>query len=254
MLAIERRHAIVRIVNEQGSATHAQLAALFDVSSETVRKDLVALEKDGLLARTHGGAIRAGDRPVIAPLRERQKDHITQKRELCGYALRFIRNGDTLALDEGSTAAELAKLLVCTFNHLTIATASLEVFGILRENPGFKLILCGGEFIRDELSFSGMLTIATIRSLHFDKAFIFPSGISARYGIMDMNDSFITIQQAFIERADSVFILAYSDRFSQSSSIKLTDLRQDFTYITDSSLPEDIDLGFKKQNIHIIKE
>lgn len=254
MLAIERRRAIVNLVNDQGSVTHAQLAALFSVSSETVRKDLLALEQENLLARTHGGAVRVSKRAALAPLRERQKDCVAEKRELCGYALRFIRNGDVIALDEGSTSAELARLIACTFTHLTIATSSLEIFNILSENSGLELILCGGQFVREELAFAGSLTVSLINRLHFDKCFIFPSAVSQKFGLMDSLDSFIPVQQALIERSDKVFVLAYSERFESSALVKVDDMRREYTYITDSALPQDVYARYLDSQIHIIKE
>ena len=254
MLAIERRNAIARLVHEQGSVTLCELTALFDVSSETVRKDLLALEKDQRLVRTHGGAVRVARREALAPLRERRKDCVAQKRELCRYALRFIRNGDVIALDEGSTGAELARLIACTFTNLTIATSSLEIFNILSENPGFDLILCGGHFIRDELAFAGTLTLSLIQRLHFDKCCIFPSAVSLEWGLMDSRDDLIAVQQALIHHSDAVYVLAYSERFEQTARIQVDEMRPTYTYITDSALPEEIYTRYLDHQIQIIKE
>jgi len=252
MLAIDRRNAIANLVNEQGSVTQAELVRLFKVSTETIRKDLLALENEKLLTRTHGGAIRVGK--GLMPLRERHKDHVVEKRELCTYALPMIQNGDVIALDEGSTCAELAKLIACTFYNLTIATHSLEIFNILRENPGFELILLGGRFIREEMACAGMLTLSMIEQMHFDKCFLFPSGISLKFGLTDCQEAMTQVQRAYISRSSQVYVLAYSQRFETAESIKLDDVNPAYTYITDAALPTEIYNSYKERNLTVIKE
>ena len=254
MLAIERQNAIRNLVRETGSVTLSELVAMFGVSSETIRKDLLTLEKTGILSRTHGGAISTAKKGIFIPLKERKTDHLPEKQELCGYAIRHIRNGDTIAIDEGSTATELAKQIVCTFSKLTIATHSLEVFEILAQNPGFDLILFGGTFDREEMAFYGRQTLAAVGQHHFDKCFLFPSGVSLQYGLMDYLSDFLDVQDAYIAHSTQTYILAYSDRFEKPARVKLRDVDPGFIYITDSRLPPEIVARYEQHHIKIIKE
>ncbi len=240
MLAIERRQDIAKMVLQKGNVTISELVALFDVSAETIRKDLLFLEQNHALMRTHGGAVSVNRSHVFRPLNVRKQDRIQQKQELCRYALSYIRTGDVIALDTGSTAIELAKLLACTNRSLTVVTHNLDICRILSENPGIDLILCGGSYIRDEFAFGGCLTVDAVRQIHTTKAFICPSGVSARFGITDYSEPLLAVQRAYIACTDQVYILADSEKFESCSQLKICDTQSSFLYVTDSELSDEI--------------
>ena len=255
MFAIERRLAIARLVNENGSVSISELSRLFGMSAETLRKDLLVLEKEKVLERTHGGAVRISTPSSLRPLQERRSEHLSQKRELCTYAMRFIRNGDVIALDEGSTSAELARLLSSAFTRLTVATHSLEIFHILEQGAGIEPILCGGRYIREESAFAGPMTQEAIRRLHVDKFFVFPSSITLRYGLTEHMEPFVAMAQTWMERADQVFVLAYSERFeNRAAPFKLADPDSSMIFITDSGLSDDIIQQYHQRGLTLIKE
>ena len=253
MLAIERQRVIENLVQEAGSVTISELTTMFGVSSETIRKDLLALERSGILHRTHGGAVSAKKTGALLPLQARKTDHLQEKRELCEYAIRYIQDGDVIAIDEGSTALELAKLIACTFTKLTIVTASLDVFEILAKNQGFELILCGGIFDREERAFVGRVTVSTIEQFWFDKCFLCPSGISLEHGIMDYLADMVDVQYAYRKHSAEVYVLAYSDRFEQPARMKLGEVNPEYTYITDSHLKQEIAERYAEKKIQIKK-
>jgi len=247
MLGIERQQHITNRIRQNGKVTISELVALFGVSAETVRKDLLFLEQEGVLKRTHGGAVTG----LTHPLSLRKQERVPQKTELCQAALSFIREGDTIALDSGSTAMELAKLLILHFHSLTVVTHSLEIFHFLSGNSLFRLILCGGSYVREESAFAGHLTEEAVRRVHTQKAFLFPSGISPETGITDYLECFIPIQKAYLEQAAQVFILADSEKFEHTALMKLADTKTEYTYITDSDLKEEIYNHFREKNILI---
>ena len=252
LLAIERRNQIANRVLQTGNVTIAELTEQYKVSAETIRKDLLFLEQQQLLIRTHGGAVRFHTGSTLAPLSVRKKEHIQQKQELCRYALSFVENGDSLFIDEGSTAVELARLLVAHFDRLTIVTHSLEIFHILSQNSGFRLMLCGGFYHPEESAFHGHLTVDAIRQLQVDKAFVFPSGISLKTGITDYGEEFVSIQRACIDQANRVFILANSEKFQKNALYKVWDMDPAFTYITDSGLTAALRSQLKAAHFSII--
>lgn len=247
MLGIERQQHITNRIRQNGKVTISELISLFGVSAETIRKDLLFLEQEGILKRTHGGAVTG----LIHPLSLRKQERVAQKTELCQTALSFIRDGDTIALDSGSTSLELAKLLTLHFSSLTVVTHSLEVFHFLCSNSLFRLILCGGSYIREEAAFAGHLTEEAVRRVHTQKAFLCPSGISPEKGITDYLESFIPIQKAYLDQADQVFILADSEKFEHTALIKLDEARTEYTYITDSGLKDEIYDRYREKNILI---
>ena len=253
MFAIERHQAILKLIDEKGNVTISELVKLFGVSSETIRKDLLSLEKNKALLRTHGGAVSITKNNTPASLKVRKSQCQPEKTELCHYAMRFIENGDIVAIGEGSTAVELAKLIECTISRLTVITNSLEIFNILSSNSGIELVLCGGDYIRDELAFAGNITINTINQLHTQKAFIFPSAVSLKFGITDYFKNFYALQKAYMENTDKVFILADSEKFEKAAYLKLESINPEYTYITDSGLSDEIYKLYQENNINIIK-
>lgn len=253
MFAIERHRAIIKLLNEKGNVTISELVNIFGVSSETIRKDLLSLEKNNALTRTHGGAVSIEKINAPASLKVRKNKCVPEKTELCQYAMRFIKNGDVIAIDEGSTAVELAKLIACTLSKLTVLTNSIEIFNILSSNSGIELILCGGDYVQEELAFTGYLAVNTISQVHTQKAFIFPSAVSLKHGLTVYFKNFISIQKAYIENTDNVFILADSEKFETAAFLKLEALNPEYTYITDSGLSNEIYEEYKKNKINIIK-
>ena len=249
MLAIERQEAIVRLIQQNGNATMSQLVSMFHVSTETIRKDLLLLERHQALRRTHGGAVAFRQESLIQPLQIRKQDRIAQKSELSRYALPFIENGDVIAIDAGSTATELARLVASSVEQLTVVTMSLDVLQALSVNPGIKVILCGGSYIREEFAFGGMLSSEAAAQVHTTKAFICPSALSVRYGITDYSEPLVAVQKAFIANTDQVFILADSEKFETGAPLKISATSPAYVYITDANLPESIRRLYQKDNI-----
>ena len=247
MLAIERQQHITNRIRQNGKVTISELVALFGVSAETVRKDLLFLEQEGILKRTHGGAV-AG---LTHPLSVRKQERVGQKAELCRKAISFIQEGDVIALDSGSTALELAKLLVCSFHSLTVVTHSLELFHFLSSNSLFRLILCGGTYVREEAAFAGHLTVEAVERVHTGKAFLFPTGISLSEGVTDFLEYFIPIQQAYLRGTDQVFLLADSEKYESASLLKLCPAHRDYIYITDSGLPKAVCDRYREEGLRI---
>ena len=141
MLAEERRIRILQMLEEKNAVQLGELATLFRVSTETVRRDLLALEKQGRLQRTHGGAISMSRMAPDHILTTRIGEHQDLKIELSQRAAQLVHEGETLALDSGSTSAEFAKVLAQRFHELTVVTHSLDVVQALRRAPGIRIIL-----------------------------------------------------------------------------------------------------------------
>lgn len=253
MFAIERHQAILKMIDEQGTVTISELSSLFNVSSETIRKDLIFLDKEKSLIKTHGGAVSTKKNSSLTPLKIRLNSHKSEKDELSRYAINYISEGDTIFIDAGSTAYSLAPLIAQNFSNLTVITFDLEVFNILKSNEGLELVLCGGEFLREENVFVGKTTEDTINSYHVQKAFIFPSAVSLKYGITAYGKDFYRLQIAALGIADNIFVLADSDKFEKGAYLKISDTNAEYTYISDSKLSDEIYSLYRKNNINIIR-
>ena len=251
MFAKERQHKILEMLKKSGAISTTDLVRQFDVSIETIRRDLLFMENSGLLLRVHGGAVQKGTMQTFSSLKSRNLEHSEEKSNLSKKAIEFISNGDIIGIDAGSTAISFAEEIRNNFSFLTIITHSLDVFNILSGHKDFEIILCGGNFIPEERSFYGPLTANMIDSLHFKKVFLFPSAVSLKFGISDFSTELFQIQQHLLKSADEVYVLADSSKFEKNAIMKLDNMRESYTYITDGNLPDDLKKLYEENNIKI---
>ena len=240
MSANERREKIYEILQRDGAVTAAVLFQEFDVSAETLRRDLVALEEQGKLIRVHGGAVVRGEFKPFTPLQIRKSERPKEKRELAIKVAELINEGDTISIDAGNTAIYLAEAIKERFTHLTVVTYSLNVFNILAGHKNFDLILCGGNYSPAENFFTGGFTIKILESLHVQKSFVLPSTISLDGGICEYHKESHPYQKRMLEFADEVYVVGDSSKFEKTALYKLDDMRDEYFYVTDSSLPESL--------------
>ncbi len=252
MFAKERQDLIRTMIQKDGAVTTAALVETFEVSIETIRRDLLTMEQQGLLNRVHGGAVSAGDMKPFNALKQRNSENSDQKRQLAHKAVKFISEDDIIGIDSGSTAIFLAEELKSGYSRLTVVTHSADVFEILRNHAEFSVILCGGHYLKNENAFYGPLTINMLDKLHVQKTFICPSAISLEFGICDYQQELYIVQRKMIENAGNVFILADSSKYEKKALLKLDDMKPEFCYITDNMLSEQLRKLYKENNIRIV--
>ena len=253
MLTYERRNEICRLIETKGNVALPDLLQRFGVSAETLRKDLIVLEKNKQLRRIHGGAIAYTTAVAHKNLSERYDTAQEQKRELSYYAAQFVSNGDYIALESGSTAAEFAEVLAEKFTDLHIVTYSNYIFQRLSQLPGFDVILCGGKYFREEDAFYGDLTLRALRDLHVDKAFLCPGAVSLSYGLSDNDYTLFPLEMELSSIGDKNYILANSDKLEKRATFRLRDLSPKDIIITDSAVNEGIVTMYEENGMQIIR-
>lgn len=251
MLTGERQNKIYSILKMEGAVTVSRLISDFGVSGETVRRDLILMERAGLLERVHGGAVSKSAMKPFKKLCERNEENADKKRELSLAAADFIKDGDVIGIDSGSTAIFFAKALLERFSSLTVITHSMDVFEILRSKAGFEVILCGGHFLSQENAFYGSLTQNMLKNLHIQKMFVFPTAVSIKYGIFDYQKELFQIQRAYLDISDEIYILSDSSKFEKTGLLKMDDMRQEYTYITDLGLDSELLRLYRENEIKI---
>jgi len=249
LLVEERRDRICEIIKNVGAVETTKLAELFNVSIETIRKDLLFLEKSDKLLKTHGGAVITGEMKPMYALTKRCEEYSQEKHSLSTAAVELISEDDIIGIDEGSTAVAFAEVLKERFSRLTVVTHSLDVFNILAHHKDFKMILCGGNYMKEERAFCGSQTLEALRNLHIQKAFIFPTAISLEFGICGYIDDMLQVQRQLIQSASKTYILADSSKFEKKALLKLCDINSDFYYITDDKLDADIQGIYEKNHL-----
>jgi len=248
----ERQNSITKLLEEKKSVTTTELIQKLNVSDETIRRDLLALEKQGVLQRVHGGAMLTGNMKTYADLPHRIEENKKGKTELTEYAASLIDADDIIAIDVGSTAVYFAEALRDRLSALTVITNSLDVFNILQVKPNFNITLCGGSFSKEEMAFYGLITIETLKMLHVKKSFICPSAVSLAGGISDFNHALIETQQQLINCGDEVYILADSNKFETHAMYKICDISPQHHLITDSDINQNLIDLYKDNHINVL--
>ncbi|MBO5453279.1 MAG: DeoR/GlpR transcriptional regulator [Clostridia bacterium] len=254
MFANERQNKICEILDKKGAVTTSALMERFNVSIETVRRDLLQLEQQKLLKRVHGGAVANTRMKPFFTLEERNSELNDEKKELSLAAINFIEENDCIFVDTGSTAIYFSEALKEMFSSLTVVTHSADVFDILKNHKNFSVILTGGHYNKEEKSFYGTLALDMLSNICVNKAFICPSAVSLSYGICDYEHELCTIQKFVIQNTDLVYILADSSKFEKKALIKTSDMKKEYIYITDSNLSEEIKRLYKENDINVISK
>jgi len=253
LLANERYIIIKEMVQDKGAVTILELVNMLGVSKETIRRDLLLLEKENALQRVYGGAVAINTTKEYPSLSKRLNENIEQKRQLSKVAIKFINEGDVIIIDSGSTSREFASIIKSHFRSLTVITHCANVFSQLKDKEGFKLILIGGEFLPSENIFYGTLALETIKKLHASTCFISTSAISLKHGVSDYISEVIHIQKQYMEISNQVVIMADSSKFEKTAVFKLCDMNKSYHFVTSDDLDENIYKLYKDNGIKLYK-
>lgn len=221
-------------------------------SDMTIRRDLAEMDRAGLVRRVHGGAVVPDGRAYEPPFALRGSQHEFAKRSIAARALEFIRDGDSVALDVGTTVLKLADLLNQR-RSLTILTASIPVVQHLIEAGklahGHRLIVTGGEVRSGELSMVGDLAQRTYRELHVDKAFLSVGGISLGGGLTEFNHDDALVKRELVRTAKTTYVLADSSKFGRTAFAAVSALDDVAAYITGEDAPETVLSGLRMMGL-----
>lgn len=234
MLAITRKNNIKDMLIERKSITVTELSKTFEVTEETIRRDLKFLEDEGFLTRTYGGAfIQTGvENNVTVELREvaytKSKDSIARE------CRKLIHNGDSIFLDPSTTALFIAKT-ICDMR-LTVVTNSLLIIDQLSEHDNIRLVSIGGTLSRDHKAFQGNATIQALDNLYLDKTFMSCRSVSIENGVTDSSEGMAMIRQKLIKRSNEIYLIADYSKFDKTSFIHICDFNNLTGIITDKVL------------------
>jgi len=233
MLPHERQQKILELVRAKGTVTISELCPMFDVTSMTVRRDLRHLAEKSLLEQTYGGATIIQSTSYEPPFPSRQIVNAMQKKAIAKRAAELVRDGDTVALDVGTTTLELARCLR-TKESLLVLTASTQVALELAGCRNIRVILAGGEVRPGELSVVGEVAVATYERFYVDKAFLGAAAVSSEHGVSDFNLEDTVVKKAMIARAKQVILLADCSKFGKIAFARVCPLNALHMVVTDS--------------------
>lgn len=237
MKAVERQKLILQIIAEHGAVSVTDLAERFDVSDMTIRRDLSALERASLLRRIHGGAVGARGRSYEPPVLSRVQESRSAKQAIGAFAATLVHEGDSIALDIGTTTLEMARHLT-RLRDITVLTNCLPIANLLTDQPGIRLMVCGGIVRPGEHSLIGPVAEYTFSRFYIDKAFIGIGGVDLKAGLTEYNLEDAEVKRRMIENSRSCILLTDSSKFGRKTFASVAPLSVLDAVVTDDGLDE----------------
>jgi DeoR family transcriptional regulator of aga operon len=234
---VARRARILDEIDSGGQVSVSDLSRTFSVSEVTIRNDLAQLERQNMLIRARGGAIKIRLRNigVDSPLSDKMREHYREKQQIGQAAAKLISDGDTIILDSGTTTAEIAKNLG-QFRDLTIITNALNVANILAENYDFNVFMPGGFLRKKSLSLVGVIAEENITRYYCDKLFLGVDGIDVKHGLSTPNVEEAHVNSIMTDIAKKVIVVTDSSKFFRRKFAFISPISKINTLVTDSGI------------------
>lgn len=229
---IRRRHEqIINLVREQGFVTIENLARHFGVTPQTIRRDINALSREGLLHRYHGGAGLPPSTENVDYSR-RQALCFSEKQRIARMVARHIPDQASLFINIGTTNEEVAKAL-CDHTRLRVITNNLNVASILSGNQNFEVIVTGGLVRSRDGGIIGEATIDFIRQFKVDFGIIGISGIDDDGTLLDFDYREVNVAKAIVTNSRKVFLAADHTKFGRNAMVRLGSIHDIDALFTD---------------------
>lgn len=254
MYAEERHQAIAELVAARGRVAVTELASHFDVTTETVRRDLSQLERLKLLRRVHGGAVSMRSLTMLeAQLEDRDQANASEKERIARAAVALLPEGGcTLLLDAGSTTARLAALLPAN-GRWTVITHAVPIAALLAPLPHVELHLLPGRVRTTTQAAVGHSTVTAIRDFRADLAFVGTNGISVQHGLSTPDPEEAATKRALVESAQRVIALTDATKVGQERTVRFASLDSIDVLVTDDSITEADAKSFEAAGLEVVR-
>lgn len=248
MLALERRNLILEKLQAEKRVVVSELSQLYNVSEETIRRDLDKLEKEGLAIKSYGGAVINEDISIDLPFNVRKNQNVSGKQKMAEIVASIVHDGDHIFLDASTTAVFVAKALK-EKERLTVITNSVEILLELSDVSGWNIISTGGVMKEGYLAFLGSRTEESIRSYFMDKVIFSCKALDKEWGIMESQEAFGTAKKAMMASGKEKILVIDSTKFDQTAFSVSGKLRDVDIVVTDKEPSEKWLAYFKKLGI-----
>lgn len=240
MLIVERHQKLLSILRQRKAVQLDELARALDVSSSTVRRDLESLEQQGMVQRTHGGAlftepVKEIPSPASDALAARMTEHVAQKRAIGRYAASLVQPHMTLLLDGGSTVIFAAQQI--TARPLQVVTNSLSIANIFADDDQVELLLVGGSLYGRTGVLLGPIATGCLADLHADLLFFSLAGLYED-DAYNHNLTMVQVEQVMMRQAARSVMLMDSSKFGRKSLVRVCGLEEVEQIVTDAGVPE----------------
>lgn len=234
MLTEERHDRIRQQLSENGKVLAVDLAAQFEVSEDTIRRDLRELAKAGYCRRVYGGALMPA--PDLGPLTARITEASDSKARLAQIAAGLIQDRQTVFIDAGSTNLAIAKAIPHS-RTLTVVTNAPSVATALADHPNCTIIVLGGVFDRFKGACLGSQTVHETRQIYADLFIIGACGIDANMGITALDAAEADIKRTMLAQSSTVLVAATADKLGTIAPFKIADAAAIDHLVVDNTTP-----------------
>lgn len=251
MLAIERRSAILEKLQADKRVVVSELSELYEVSEETIRRDLEKLETEGYAIKSYGGAVLNENTNLDLPFNVRKNRNVVGKQKIAEQISKMVRDGENIFLDASSTAVAIAKAIKSK-KDITVITNSLEIAIELSDVPGCHVISTGGITIGSSFALVGQLTDRAISAYYVDKAIISSKGFDLDAGFTDSDERHANNKRNMLLNAKVKILAVDESKFDKISFAKIGDLRDIDIIVTDKRPDEKWDGPFEENHVECI--
>ena len=232
MLAIERRNEILMKLQVERRVVVSELSQLYDVSEETIRRDLEKLVNEGVAIKSYGGAVINENANLEVPFNIRKNYNVIGKQKIAEQIAAMVKDGESLMLDASSTAVYIAKALKEKKN-LTVITNSIEIIVELMDMPEWKVLSTGGLSREGSFALVGPQTDKMLKSYHVDKAVISCKGFDLESGITDSDELHANNKITMLGAAGKKILAVDKSKFDKTAFTAIGALDDITTVVTD---------------------
>ena len=253
MFLVERHDAILDILARDGKVRVKDLSERFHVTEDCIRKDLGALEKQGRLKRTYGGAVIRRENPHTVEVSKHRNIDVEAKRRIARAAMHLIHEHDMVFLDISTSNLAIAELLVHDERELTVVTNMIDILVVLSRNPKIHVVFAGGKINKSRDGFWGGMTLDLISRLKPDIAFVGAVGVDVKENSVSTYDIEDGINKAAIIRVSKrAYVVAEARKLSSDGNYNYVTLDTLSGLITDSRPAADICQAAEDYGVDII--
>ena len=253
MFLEERQEIIVNMLNQEGKVRVKDLSDKFGVTEDCIRKDLGALEKQGRLKRTYGGAVVLRENLHALDISQHRNTDVEAKRRIAQAAVRLIHDKDMVFLDISTSNLAITELLVKEQRELTVVTNMIDIMVILARSPKIRVVFAGGLINKSRDGFWGTMTIDFISRLKPDIAFVGAVGVDVEENSVssyDIEDR--TNKAAIIRVSKRAYVVAESKKLSSDGNYNYATLDTLSGLITDALPNEKVRRAASEYGVEII--
>lgn len=252
MLAAERRNEILAQLKVEGRVVVADLSKKYDVTEETIRRDLEKIEAAGFAERTYGGAVlKENDREDL-PLLVRKRANAEAKMRIAARIADMIQDGDRIMMDASSTTLFVARAIRHK-KDITLITNSIEALLELAEVKGWKVLSTGGSLRAGALSLVGYQAERMVDGFHVDKVIISCKGVDYHKGVTDSNELDAGIKKQMLGAGTTKILAVDSGKFDRISFTKIMDFSELDVIVTDYNMNEEWMERMEDCHVRVVK-